>query len=441
MKMTTFQIGVMVVFIGLAVFGVIMFASVSGLNGGGGVGKVVIWGTVSSDTMEKTITTLRNQDKTTYQDVQYVQKDGQTYANDLVNAMANGTGPDLFIVAQDQVTIFSDKISTIPYSAISQQTFVDSYIDEAQMFLTPQGPLALPFTVDPLIMYWNRDIFSTAAIAKPPQYWNDFLDMAPLLTVLDASSNIKRSAVAMGEYQNIGHAKEILTTLMLQAGDPIVTRDTATGKPVPTLGKVRQSTTEDPATSALQFYTEFANPSKTTYSWNRALTTSQDAFVAGDLAVYFGLASDYPTIASRNPNLNFGVSVVPQIKGGALRLTYGGMMALAVPRTSPNPRGAVTVALSLSSQAGVTAVVTHSGLPPVRRDVAVDSSSNAIQTILTQSALIARSWLDPNPNATNPLFQDMIESVVSGKASPGQAIFASEQSLETLLHTNSMQTQ
>lgn len=439
MKLSTFQLLVLVAFGMLTLGGVAIFAMSGGINGSGGAGQVTIWGTADDDTMQSLLATMRQADKATFDKVQYIRKNQATYATDLVNAMASGSGPDLFMVTQDMVTQFSDKITTIPYSSISQGVYINSYIDEGQLFLTPQGMLALPFSVDPLVMYWNRDMFSTAGIAKPPVTWNDFLDQAPRLTTLDAGNNVKKSAVALGEWSNIRYAKDIVSTLFLQAGDPIVTRDATTGKPTPVLGTTPQGASENPAASALQFYTEFANPTKTIYSWNRALPESQNNFVGGDLAVYFGYASDYVSITQRNPNLRFGVALMPQIQGNATKMTMGRLTGFAISRTSANQNGAFTVAEKLTSQAAISALAGLSTLPPVRRDVSVDTSKNAAAAVFNQSALIARGWLDPDATATDKAFGDMIQSVVSGKDVPSTAVFNVFQVLGTLLRTNTIQ--
>ncbi len=442
MKMTTFQIASLALFAALVLVGVGVFSTFSGLSSGNKVGKVTVWGTMDANVIDQMLTEVRSKDKT-MADVIYIEKNAKTYVPDLINAMASGNGPDLFMITQDQITSFTDKIGVIPYGAVTQQTYTDSYIDEAQLFLTPDGSLALPLAVDPMVMYWNRDTFSSAGYAKPPEFWNDFLEVSPKLTELDAGSNIKKSAVALGGWANVLYAKHILATLFMQAGDPIVTRNDA-GKPTPTLGTVQNSNAtanENPATSALQFYTEFANPTKTTYSWNRSLPLSQDAFVAGDLALYFGFASDYPTLKERNPNLHFGVSQMPQIQGAGVKLVFGQMTGLAIPRTTRNTSGALLAAQKLTSQTSVSSLVGFSGLPPVRRDVSVDTSKDAAKSVFVKAALTARGWLDPDPVKSDAVFQDMIESVMSGKAQPGAAIFNANQVLQTLLKTNVMQSQ
>ena len=130
----------------------------------------------------------------------------------------------------------------------------------------------------------------------------------------------------------------------------------------------------DDQEKALRFYTEFANPAKTSYSWNRSLPSAQDAFVAGDVAMYLGFASEYTQIAQRNPNLRFGVAPLPQISQSGTRVTYGRLMGVAIARTTGNITGALAVAQQLSGTAAVGLISGALSLPPVRRDVAVDGA-------------------------------------------------------------------
>src|SRR6185312_13526424 len=224
MKMSNFQVILLVLFGFFLLLGVGVFAAFGGLVGGKSIGQVTVWGTLDANEMNDILATLGQSDKT-FSSVKYVQKNPSTYDADLLNAMASGTGPDLFLVSQDEVSEFSNKITTIPYADYSQAQFTNSFIDEGQLFLTPQGALALPFMVDPMVMYWNRDLFASAGLAQAPQYWDDFINIAPKLTSIDDNSNVARSAVELGTWKNIGHAKAILSTLFMQAGDSIVVRD------------------------------------------------------------------------------------------------------------------------------------------------------------------------------------------------------------------------
>ena len=121
---------------------------------------------------------------------------------------------------------------------------------------------------------------------------------------------------------------------------------------------------------------------------------------------------------------------LPQIEGGS-PLTYGRLTGIAISRGAINPTGALEVAKSLSGQSAAAALAVK-GLVPARRDVQVDTSGNAAAAAFAHSALIARGWLDPNPAATEELFKQMVESVLSGGSTPTQAIFDAAQELDRL---------
>jgi ABC-type glycerol-3-phosphate transport system substrate-binding protein len=419
------------IFVVLVIVGVGVFSLFGGIGGKSTIGPVVIWGTIDQTTMDKVMADLTSKDKS-LQDAIYIAKKPDTYQSELINAIAAGTGPDLVMLSQSSIGTLSDKISLIPYSSVSQSAYLSSYVDEGQLFLTPQGILALPFSIDPLVMYWNRDLFTSVGEGQAPQYWNDLITLAPKITSLDAGANVRRSAVALGTWDNITNAKAILSALMMQSGD-FITGRTATGALTTTLGVKPDNAATAPASEALRFYTDFANPSKTTYSWNRSLKDSYDAFTAGDVAIYFGQASEYRSISDRNPNLRFGVAVLPQLQGASAKITSGIIQGLAVARGAKNPGGALAVAQKLTTAAASASVAQAMDLPPVRRDVGTDTSASAASAVFVQSALMARSWADPNASATDSVFKTMIESVSSGQSTPEQAVYDAASAMRQLL--------
>jgi ABC-type glycerol-3-phosphate transport system substrate-binding protein len=430
--MSTFQLIVVSVFVGFIIVGVGVFAIFGGAFGGAGIGAVTVWGTQPQEEVDYLLDSMRSVDSS-LQEVRYAEQKPETYEQVLLNAMASGTGPDLMLVTQEQLGAFSDKVVPIPFGTLSQSQFLGSYIDEGQLFLTPQGSLALPFAVDPLVMYWNRDLFAGAGIAQPPQYWSEFTAANGLPTKINAysSAQITRSAVALGVWDNVTNAKAVLSTLFMQAGE-FVTGRNAQGALLATFGQSGNAGSA-PAESALRFYTEFANPSKTTYSWNRSLPRSADAFAGGTLAVYFGFASEYGSIAEQNPNLRFAVSLMPQLQGSGVPLTYGRLTGLAIPRSARNIPGAAVVAQKLTSATAAGVMATRTGRPSARRDVPLDTASSAAADVFSRSALISRGWVDPSNKATDAVFKTMIESVVSGRSEPATAVSDGAQEFTRLL--------
>lgn len=427
---STFQIVALGVFGLFILIGVGVFAVFGGLFGNASIGMVTIWGTPDQAAMDYALEELRAQDKS-FENVNYVQKDPAVYNAELLNALAAGRGPDLVLLSQDQIQSFRDKVVTIPYGSVSQRTFLSTFVDEGQLFINKNGILAMPLFVDPLVMYWNRDLFSGAGIATPPAYWKELIDIAPHITSLDASKNLRRSAVALGQWQNIDNAKPILSALFMQAGDFLVGAD-QDGNPVSVFGTTPENAAENPAQSALRFYTEFTNPSQSVYSWNRTMPRSGDAFAAGDLGLYFGFASEYGKIVQRNPNLHFDVAVLPQIEGAPTRITYGRLTGVAITRTSQNPNGALTIALKLTGAPAAAVLASKANLAPARRDLLKDTPDNAIGSVFVRSTLIARGWNDPDPAATSNLFQRMVESVISGQSQPAEAVNAAARDFSAL---------
>ena len=254
--------------------------------------------------------------------------------------------------------------------------------------------------------------------------------MALKLTKKDGSLNIRQAAAALGEFSNITNAKEIISALIMQAGSPITRRK---GDSIEVVLQDKFGKPIIPAESAINFYTEFANPLKAFYSWNRSLPKSKEYFISGDLAVYFGFASELFDIQAKNPNLNFDVAYFPQAKESRKLLTYGKMLAFAIPKNSINKSAALQVAVTLSRKSAIQSLGEATGLPPVRRDLLAEKPENAYKTIFYDSALRAASWLQPEGKETTRIFQDMIESITAGRRATSEAVQKANEELRLLI--------
>lgn len=394
-------------------------------------GEVTLWGSIPAATMQTLISNTIRGDRTVT--IKYVEKNKNTLESDFIQALASGKGPDLLLLPQDGIVKDLDKFSIIPYQSISERDFKNTFIQEGEMYLRPEGILGLPFTIDPIVMYWNRDIFTSALFSAPPTLWSQFYDLVPKITIKDSSGNITRSLVSFGEYRNVSHAKEIVSTLMMQAGSSIVqnTNGTLTSALV-TSGNL---STENPVVTAMRFYTEFSKSNKDSYSWNRSLPESRSMFVAGDLSLYFGYASEFDDIKLSNPHLNFDVAIIPQVGVTSTKLTFGRMQALAIVAASKKPEGAFYAASVLSGKAVISEISSLLKLPPVRRDLISLRATDATQSVFYDSALISRAWFDPAPTDTDSLFLTMFDNVTSGRNSMAEALSAADSTLGKLLHS------
>jgi len=428
-NMTPFQLVLTGIFATFIIIGVAFFALFRGGNNSGPVSNVAIWGLMSESQFSQLLETTGLSENPSFK-ITYARANPDTYDQDFIEILARGQAPDLIMIPHTSLLRHRDKLLAIPYTSYPERDFRNNFIQEGEIFLSPDGVLALPIIVDPLVMYWNRTLFSNAGIAVPPKYWDEFFNLTERMVKKDQAFNITQATLAFGEYQNVTNAKAILSTLIMQAGSPIATR---TGDSVSSVLSSTFNQPIIPAEAAVNYYTEFSNPVKSFYSWNRSLPSSRDYFTAGDLAVYFGFASELDFISAKNPNLNFDAAVVPQSRGGAETITFGNIMGLAIPRASQNPSAAFAVASLLTSLESIQEVSLLVGLPPVRRDVLSNKPSDPFLATFYDSALWSRGWLDPDRNATSQIFKTMIESITSGQKRVSGAVQEASSSLQKLL--------
>ncbi len=423
----SFQTIVLFVFGFFILFGVAVFGGYVKLGSSKvttPTGTVFMWGTMDLQSMSQFIaeTTVQNQ---TFSII-YVQKNPATYESDLVEAFASGTGPDLFMVTPDIFWRQRDKMYEIPYASYPVTTYTLTYMDIANTYLTQTGVLAQPLFVDPLVGFWNKDIFASVGIATAPKEWKEFPELAKKISIVSNDFNITRSAVALGEYTNIRHAKEILSLLFLQAGDPIM-HVNGNGKLVLDLG-TQGTSTQSAASVALDYYTQFANPSnRTIYSWNKTFSSDRDRFLSGDLAYYVGLGSELSSLRRTNPNLNFDIAPIPQANANGTKSTVGQLYGVAISKQSKNTGLAYYVAKDMTvplKAATLLSTLSKTGytVAPVRRDMVPNDPTNTYYPLLYQSALISKAWIDPNTSFTDSVFQAMVSDIQSGKSNSTGAL-------------------
>lgn len=392
-------------------------------------GQVTVWGTLPASLMNSVLAEkMRNVQGIS---IKYVEKNAGTFDRDFLEALASGTGPDLFMLGQDQILRNKNKIAPISYQTFPERTFKDTFLQEGDLFLTAEGLIGIPFTIDPLVMYWNKDIFNNAGIVAPPTTWDEFYSLVPRMTTRDKNGTIIQSFAPLGEYVNVYNAKELITTMMMQAGSPMVANQG--GVLMANFAGADSANKNNPVLLAINFYTQFSKSDKDSYTWNRSLPYSRSMFEAGDLALYFGSASEYNAIRQKNPHLNFDVASIPQPKNTQVRMTFGSMEGVAIVKATKNPQGAIRAAILLTGRDFVSGVAQATMLPPVRRDLLAVRPESAILSVFYDSAIIARAWLDPSPSETGDLFRNMIDDVNSGRQKITQALSIAENNLNRIL--------
>lgn len=420
-NLSTFRIILLGVFGFFIIASVLMFANYRASNSGGvNIGSVEIWGDVEEEMFKAAINSMQLAELS---GVNYTQI-YNNFDSKLAEAIASGNGPDVILLKQDSILKHKSKIFPIPYDNLSQRDFTDKFLDEGQMLLFNDGIYGLPFIIDPLVMYYNKDIFAESGVSLTPSKWSDFFTLARDISEIDNSLNVTQSFVSFGEYRNVKNAKEILSMLMMQTKSLIAYKTPE--------DLIYVDDNNGSLSDVVRFYTEFSNPLKPTYSWNRSMDLSFQSFVSSDLAVYFGFASELQSVLSQNPNLSFDISMVPQTEDGKF-VTFGKMHSLSILKSSDNISGAFEAIKIMTNQSFIDNLSKYTFLPAVLRSSLGEAPSNKYQDIFNRSALVSRSWYDTDPVATDILFRELIENTLSGKNKISDSVDRFQRQLKSMV--------
>src|SRR3989338_8683635 len=258
---------------------------------------------------------------------------------ELINALAEDRGPDIFSIPNNELLGLMSKIEPLPPTTkmafqvtqkslgLKEETLIEIretkslttgkikeyFIDAVYNDVVRDGKIwGLPLSADTLVMFYNRDLFNNANLPLPPTTWTELQNYVKKLTYQDRDGNLIQSGAALGTADNITNSADILSLLMIQNGAQMTSGNKATFAVVPPGG----SRTYNPGPEALLFYTDFSNQSKEVYTWNYSFPSSLEAFTQGKVAIAFGYSYHLPYLdAARQGKLNYGVAKMPQIEG------------------------------------------------------------------------------------------------------------------------------
>lgn len=432
--MNNFQTILVAIFLSFFVFGVLLFSGALCFgNCKKGpetlAGSIEIWGTLPSAQVSEVFQDVGGVKSEL--SIKYIEQNRETYEQNLIEAFAKDKAPDLFILSSDMVLKNNNFIYKIPYTNLPEKTFTTAFIDGADIYLTKDGVIGYPLLVDPLVLYYNKDMLSNESILYPPTSWDELFDLGDKLIKKNKDGSIAQSMIALGQYDNVNHSKDILSMLLLQSNNPILSRTEAGYRLA-----VKDSNPDgsSPFNQIVNFFLEFSNPSNEVYTWNRSLPNSLDMFTSSKSAFYIGYASELFNIESINPNLSFDVAMIPQTKGTNLKRTYANMYTIVASSKSKNLPLALGVANLITDKEVLKELGVVTSLPTASRSLLNDKPKDPYLSIFFDSAIVSRSWLDPNKDQTNLIFRELIENSLSNKLSVNEAITKASNQLGLLVN-------
>lgn len=267
-------------------------------------------------------------------------KDSKEYEAKVVDAIAAGTGPDIWLMRNDWLAKHETKLtSSKGYVSWSSDRKL-SEAEAAESFFGPaiakqnsrNGELmTIPFSVDTLALYVNSKVFTenqrsledvgkdadAEILRTKPATWSDVQIQSRLLTKKDNRGTITQSGIALGTSVNSYAPVDTLLTMLTQYGGSLFTDDE---KSVAVhLIKVVDGANQTPGAQALDLFTSFARPSSENYTWNAGLGDPVKAFVDGKLAMLVGYSSVSKDIKALNKDFeNVSILPLPQLTDPAI---------------------------------------------------------------------------------------------------------------------------
>jgi len=393
-----------------------------------------IWGVYDEpEVFSKLIETYEKQNKKCANiRIEYKKINFDSYEEELVNAFASDKAPDIFMIHNTWLPKHKDKIKEPSETLLPFADFRATFVDVVEQDMTDENMIyGLPLYVDTLALYYNKEYFNTAGIPYPPATWDDLILAAEKLTKKNQSGQIERAGITLGTVENINRPTDILSLLMLQNGTEMVNENKDS---VNFDNSVRR---EDsfyyPGQDALRFYTDFANPSKITYTWNRQMPYSIDAFTEGKAAMMINYSHHIATIKSKAPYLNFAVSPMPQLKERNFDVNYANYWAFAVSERTKLPEEAWKFLIYLTNKENSQKYLENIKKPTARRDLVDWQKEDLEFGVFAKQSLTAKSWYQVDNNKVETILANAITSVNLGSSSISKALETAASQINLLM--------
>src|SRR3989344_833888 len=392
-----------------------------------------------------------------------------TYESELINALAEQRGPDIFMIQNSWLQKHQNKLYPIPsatnystarygeriapFLAVTPTAFGQTFVPAAVEDLIRNGQIySLPLYVDTLALFYNEETFHSVGIPEPPSSWDQFIDTVVRLTKFTAKLAIERSGVAMGTADNVNRAPDIVSLLMLQNGTQMT--DLRTHRMTFAEAVRIENRPYFPGSSALEFYTNFSNPRKQPFTWDNRAPYSIDSFVDGSATMMFNYAYTIPTIKRKAPYLQFAIAPAPQTEQSLqddTKINFASYWTLGVSRQSgvmntttgqsqclqPSRITKCEVAWDFQlfmAQKDITqAYLTKTQRPTARKDLVNWQRSDPYLGVFALQSLTAHSWRQPDNDVVDKLFNEMINAVNLQNKTPQEALEAASKELNLLV--------
>ncbi len=357
------------------------------------------------------------------------------------NALADDVGPDVVSMHTRWLRKYTRRLSPMPRSVNMARVFKaggiggdgievqeetvgmpsvssvrNDYVKTvAEDVVVGNKVYGLPLSIDTLAIYYNKDLLDRAGVPTPPRSWDDLLDAIKASTRFGSDGRIIQAGAALGGAENIANSFDILSLLMMQSGVRMASGNRVTFQS----GSVRANE-QHPLLRALDFYTDFANPLKESYTWNERMGNALDEFVRGKVVFYFGFGYDFNRIKRRAPGLNVGVLPVPQLNNSNPK-NVANYWVESVVAKSKNKDAAWDFVRFLTSPEQVAKYTQATRTPtPLRSQIRSQQEIPELEPLVSQVLFIENWYKGKDVDAAQSAFHNLITGYLEPPAKPSE---------------------
>jgi len=380
----------------------------------------------------------------------------EEYRKELLNAIAEGRGPDIISLHNTWLPEWQARLlpspttlsmpfteirgsvkkeefsvlKNVPGLTVSQlaNDFLDVVSHDAVLMAEQADPQAqlvpkvygAPLSVDSLVMFYNRDLLNANGLARPASHWAEFQEQVKKIVRLDEVGTIIQPATSIGTADNVERASDLLAVLMMQNGAQMAdTNGIATFDRFPPDLPPREMT---PGAEALIFYSDFANPQKEVYTWNEKMPDSLTAFASGKTAFFFGYSYHLAAIRLSNPQLNLGIAPLPQILGNQ-PVNYANYWLETVSSETEYPNESWDFIRFATSAEEAQKYLTRTNKPTALRSLVNSQLESLDLSVFASQLPSSTSWYrGTDALATEETFREMIRQMHTAEADPAKII-------------------
>jgi len=380
----------------------------------GGKVKLVYWGLWEpANVMAPLIEEFEKKNKGV--EVEYIKQSPIEYRERLVNAIAQGRGPDIFRFHNTWTMMLKDDLSGVPDSVFNksefEKTFYPIVVKSVRMGNSFYG---VPLGIDTLALFYNEDLFLAGGVTVPST-WAELREAASKLTVRDGYGRIQTAGAAIGTTGNVDFWSDILGLMMLQDGVDF--------------SKIDNSISSDGrnlAEEVLNYFTQYVRVDRV---WDETMPSSIAAFADGKVAMIFGPSWVAHEIRNKNPNFSFKVVVIPQLS--ETEVNWATFWVEGVSAKSKHQKEAWEFVKFLSSKETMRKFYSEAvksgrlfGEPYSRMDMKTDLAGDSFVSVFLNQAENAESWYLADKTHDNGIndkiikyFEDAVNSINSGEDS------------------------